>query len=147
MPRPRRTGKARTGYNRPLELEETFALRVGGNGFSDTCPFPGEEARREAWRFHGERITTDYEQAGKRPAAWWQFDSPEPRDERVYEAVQLVGMGLVTGPELKDLTERWAFDEGQGFNLADSMNNLDLEAYHGHCDQYQIPSDYRRFPL
>jgi hypothetical protein len=43
---------------------------------------------------------------GKRPWAWWQFESSESRDETISEMEQLDRRGLLTGSELEKLREQ-----------------------------------------
>lgn len=43
------------------------------------------------------------ERPGRRPSAWWRFDCPEPRDERLEEVAQLDKLGLLPEDEAERL--------------------------------------------
>lgn len=61
------------------------------------------EGVREAWTAMKDEILAAWDSPGRRPSAWWWFDSPEPRNSDMGEAEQLDGLGLLTPEELAAL--------------------------------------------
>jgi hypothetical protein len=62
-------------------------------------PFATDEDELAAWQVHRARMLGSIN-AGFRPAAWWRFESPEPRDRTVEQAEQLGRMGALTHDEV-----------------------------------------------
>lgn len=60
---------------------------------------------REAYEVLRDEVNDGYadERPGCRPFAWWLFDSPEPRDERLEEVAQLDRMRLLPEGEVEHL--------------------------------------------
>ena len=68
---------------------------------------PRATFRRDTWRKwkrHGRtcaaRLWQHGRSRGKRPWAWWLFDSPAPRDSDISQATQLKNLGILKGDEL-----------------------------------------------
>ena len=55
---------------------------------------------REAWEDCKSEIMTAWDKPGRRPWAWWLFDSPAPRDDDISQATQLKNLGILKGDEL-----------------------------------------------
>ncbi len=159
MPRVFRKAKTRTcnwGERHRRTLER------GGAGFSTPIEFTGDDADenlRRAWEVLGPEIMAQWDSPGKRPAAWWVFDSPEPRSENVItvsEAEQLDKLGLLDTDELISLSEMasaenerlhrnsrnaggepfrrswlfWKFIEKRDPNISEAQQLMDLDAFH-----------------
>ena len=54
----------------------------------------------EAWEDLRGEIMAAWQKPGKRPWAWWLFDSPAPRDSDISQATQLKNLGILKGDEL-----------------------------------------------
>lgn len=68
----RKRGAAR----QPLSWWQRMSLEFGRSRYQ---VFRDEDERREAWFAHREEILERW-RPGSRPAAWWAFESPEPRE-------------------------------------------------------------------
>lgn len=108
-------------------------------------PMPWEPATAEQWHAHREKMLAE-SSAGKRPWAWWQHESPEPRDPKIDESLQLYKLGLLTQAELEALKPFWCetekkargglpFTRGPGDTLEGRAAYLAWRAWAG------IPSD------
>ena len=69
--------------------------------------FASDEERRLAWEIHGEALIASVNYIpGSRCAAWWDYESPEPRGENDWddltEAQHLRRMGLLSPQEIAD---------------------------------------------
>jgi hypothetical protein len=102
MPVKRRTSKRRFGE---LAHDEWLSLTLGD--IPGRPGFDNEDERRAAWEHHGAELTANIN-PGHRPAAWWDYDSPEPREEGVKECTQLWRMGVMTERELAYHMAFWA---------------------------------------
>jgi hypothetical protein len=122
MPRARRIPKRRIGSGEPLDTVQLMDLLINGRtraAIAGNVPaafvaFASEEARRAAWEIHRDELLAREHIPGNRPAAWWDYEAPEPRDHREAEADQLQRLGLLTPDELAALAappptrEPWA---------------------------------------
>ena len=101
MPRVRRKTKHRT-----LGPGCVWQLATGFDYFDDAWGNdPDDETLREiklVWQQKRDEML-QRSSAGRRPWAWWQFDSPEPRDEGIPEADQLARLGLLTESETRPM--------------------------------------------
>jgi hypothetical protein len=61
-----------------------------------------------AWNCFGAEIMQLWSAPGRRPWAWWLFDSPQPRDNDMPEADQLRRMGQLTNSEMQSLAQEAA---------------------------------------
>ena len=69
-------------------------------------PMPRERATADQWHAHREEMLAQAS-AGTRPKAWWQYDSPKPRNFEMNEALQLYRLGVLTQAEIDALTPFW----------------------------------------
>jgi hypothetical protein len=77
--------------------------------------FESEEARREAWFRNRDHILAGY-QHGRRPAAWWDYESPIARPHNYeYEVAVLFEAELLSAEEKADRIANWRsqFDKAQ----------------------------------
>lgn len=116
MPRVKRKNKSRN--IRALTFYQVMALVVG---WRDPLEYPfipdyqlgyrTLKELKEAWELHRDnpRICQwlnpdDFEyRPGRRPYAWWRFESKEPRDYRISQEVQLEQLGELTEREKLEL--------------------------------------------
>jgi hypothetical protein len=102
MPVKRRRNKAR---DRALGVDERWSLVLGEASWR--LAFHTEAERREAWERHREHLL-EREHAGRRPAAWWDYDSPIPRPScRDDDARALYEAGLLSADEVAALMPEW----------------------------------------
>ena len=63
--------------------------------------------RRQCWEERGPALVEQFkrDRAGQRPAAWWEFSSPEPRDAELFpvEAAQLFVLNELSEAEIEEL--------------------------------------------
>jgi hypothetical protein len=90
----------------PLQCAQRWELILGPHGpHTDKPPlFPSDAARRAAWVEHRDSLLKGVNPT-VRPWAWWEYESPEPRESD--EAAQLRRLGLLSANELA-LLDRWA---------------------------------------
>ena len=120
MPIKRRTPKAR---DRALDLDQHWSLVLGEN--PDRPAFRTEQQRREAWERHREQLL-EVSHAGRRPAGWWDYESPVPRPcgiDGPCEWTVLYAAGLLSDDELAVLTPEWRgyFEKAQQPNFAHTI--------------------------
>jgi hypothetical protein len=96
--------RKRKGRNFALTLDELWSLSLGENLHRPA--FASDADRRAAWERHRDHMLMN-SHSGDRPAAWWDYDSPERRKPRVEECRQLYDMAELTAHELAVLMERW----------------------------------------
>ena len=100
----------RTPPQRPNRIphEAEMSLRYGE--LAERPAFAGEEERRAAWFHHRDRLLQHCSH-GRRPAGWWDFESPVPypRDGD-YAAAALFEAGLLTEGGIAELMARWRED-------------------------------------
>jgi hypothetical protein len=103
MPRARRIPKRRIGSGEPLDFPQLMDLLIRHGPIAPDSrgrAFTSEAERLAAWEVHRDELLAREHIPGNRPAAWWDFESPEPRDHREAEADQLQRLGLLTPDEL-----------------------------------------------
>ena len=96
----KRRGKYHDGHR--------LQLRSGHDYFSDAFGNSREpevmESMRLAWEQLGVEVMAEHDEwaAGKicRPWGWWEFESPEPRDETIPEWKQLGRLSMLTAAEI-----------------------------------------------
>ena len=103
MPRKQRLRRRTTGYTAAHRMQ----LRVRWDYFDDAFG-DGPESRaamQKAWEEIGQEVTAEHvtERPGTRPWAWWQWTSPEPRNESETEAQQLMRLNMCSAVEIKAL--------------------------------------------
>jgi len=99
MPRRRRIPKRRLDR---LNERQRQLLLLGVALFEDEPGFESEQEEREAWERHREALLAECaaeRPARWRPAAWWKYEAPEPRNKDEPEAEQLARLGLLTPEE------------------------------------------------
>jgi hypothetical protein len=83
--------------------------------------FASHEDLQRAWLMHRDRLMVAWGKRGKRPQAWWEFESPVPypRDSDYAEAT-LYEANLLTAEERTELEARWReeFQRAQTLNWA-----------------------------
>lgn len=105
--------KARRSKSRRtrLTLAEALSLTIGDAPDATasmgwrSC-FASPEDRRAAWEWHREELIGRV--PGRRPQAWWEYDSPEPLDWNDHQSRQLWRMGVLKGAELAQVMAVWA---------------------------------------
>jgi hypothetical protein len=80
--------------------------------------FASEKERRRLWAAHRERIMEYWGRDGRRPLAWWKYESPIPYPGYARERSALFEAGLLTKSEVKALTADWRIE----FNRASQPN-------------------------
>ena len=108
MPVKRRSAKRRV---HEFSWEVWMDLSLGPN--ERWKVFEDDAERRAAWEVHRERLMTGIN-PGKRPDAWWTFESPEPYDRAVPECLQLYRIGELKGRELERCMAIWQSHIGKG---------------------------------
>lgn len=102
--RRRRCGSKRAATD-TLHREQRRSLLQGRGFFGDEWGRGTDDeqmaARRAAWRKFKAALLREWiaERPGTRPAAWWLFDAPEPREEHESEAAFLERLDLLTADE------------------------------------------------
>ena len=88
-----------------LPFQQENSLRYGE--LTDCPAFSDDEARQVAWVLHRDRLL-QHCSGGKRPAGWWDYDSPVPypRDSDYAEAT-LYEAELLVESEVTELMARW----------------------------------------
>jgi len=99
----RRQRRTRRGITTDTLSEEQFMELWVGPG--DTSAFPDEWTKRATWRAVRDDMVGDSE--GQRPAGWWLYESPEPRDCGEPQHRQLARLGELTEYE-RNVLRKWA---------------------------------------
>jgi hypothetical protein len=86
------------------EMELWLGSSHHGSAFSD------DEQRRRLWAAHRERLLSWWGTDGRRPQAWWRYDSPIPFPGHARERSVLFEAGLLSAYELETLTATWRAD-------------------------------------
>ena len=91
-----------------LSRAEAESLRYGD--LPGRPGFASDEERCAAWFAHRDRLLMHC-RGGKRPAGWWDYESPVPHPpDRDYAAAALFEAELLTEGELDELMARWRQD-------------------------------------
>jgi hypothetical protein len=101
---------------RKLDWNQILNLTIGAGRGEPV--FDSDEERRLAWELHREELMSygNMPLPGQRPAGWWEYDSPEPREDEIDlntaeaeygEARQLHRIGKLEPWEIAELTERY----------------------------------------
>jgi hypothetical protein len=104
--------KRRISKSRDLSLWQVWSLTVGDSAFPGE--FASDEDRRAAWERHRDELLA--ESGGRRPAAWWDYESPIPRPaDRDLETPALYEAGLLSDTEIAELMPWWReqYDKAQ----------------------------------
>ncbi|MDY6987710.1 MAG: hypothetical protein SWQ30_06590 [Thermodesulfobacteriota bacterium] len=104
MPSKRLRSRARKAPR--MQTGDYWTVLIGPKG-----KVTAKEKKRlgEVWAYHRCTIVEDlaypygYPNPGQRPWAFWQYDTPEPRDASVSEHEQLFRMGLLSDLEIQAL--------------------------------------------
>ena len=90
---------------RRLTIAQNLDLTIGNSGQLPP-PFRSDAERRKAWERHREFLLAQCH--GKRPQAWWQYESPIPRPaDRDYEEATLYEANLLMDRERELLLRKW----------------------------------------
>jgi hypothetical protein len=115
-----------------LDLLQILDLIAGSSG-----KFADDQERRRAWE--SERARLLMREPGKRPAAWWDYESLEPRNPEEPETWQLLRLGVLSDEELEDLEhDIWPRWERQ----ARAASNGDEEVYWRKRRERGIPDTF-----
>jgi hypothetical protein len=88
-----------------LTIAQDLDLTIGNSGQLPP-PFRSDAERRKAWQRHREVLLAQCQ--GRRPQAWWQYESPIPRPaDRDYEAATLYEANLLSDRERELLLRKW----------------------------------------
>jgi hypothetical protein len=105
---------------RGLSHDQEMSLWLGDHPYRPA--FGSEQQRRAAWVRHRDRLMAAWAKHGKRPAGWWDYESPVPypRDPD-YDAATLFEAQLLADGERAELIAEWRyqFDRAQepGFSF------------------------------
>ena len=66
---------------------------------------------------------------GDRPAAWWEYDAPVPRDRTIPEALQLFRLGQLAGGELARVIAIWRKYEKTALGLLKKHGKRDYHQF------------------
>ena len=69
--------------------------------------FADEDERRELWERHRDRLMDLFAMRGRRPVAWWRYDSPIPYPGYDLERSALYEAGLLGEQEREQLVAEW----------------------------------------
>ena len=83
------------------DQEQALWLGVPTDAFAD------EDERREAWECHCDRLMGLFATHGRRPLAWWVYDSPIPDPGYDLERSALYDAGLLGKQEREQLVAEW----------------------------------------
>jgi len=104
--------KRRTSKSRDLSPWQIWSLTCGDSVFPEE--FATDEDRRAAWERHRDELLAEC--AGKRPAAWWDYDAliSRPADSDL-ETPVLYKAGLLSDAEIAELMPWWReqYDKAQ----------------------------------
>jgi hypothetical protein len=110
MPEKRRKSKSRDC----LSLHERWSLTVGDYG----DVFASDDERRAAWQRHRDELLAE-SRAGRRPAAWWDYDAEiaRPNGDDCQEPA-LYKAGLLSESELAELMPWWREQYDEAYELS-----------------------------
>lgn len=111
MARRRKTRRKRKTTRWPADLEFDVLCEFLLGDFGDDA-FSSLEEKRAAWEHYRDALMPDAVASwpGERPAVWWQFDSPEPRNHDAPEWEQLLRLGQMEPPEIGAVRKGWLED-------------------------------------
>src|SRR5262249_16205794 len=88
-----------------LTHEAELELWLGPSHRGST--FSSREELHQAWFKNRDRLMTAWAKHGKRPAGWWEFESPIPRPRYGTEQSVLYEAGLLSDAERAELEAWW----------------------------------------
>jgi hypothetical protein len=96
-------------HRRGLSFFEEMSLQYG-KAHHHRPGFESDEERRRAWYRHRDRLMAAWAKHGKRPEAWWDYESPVPypRDPD-YDAATLFEAQLLADGERAKLIAEWRY--------------------------------------
>src|SRR5262249_47630281 len=97
--------------------------------------FADEQVRRRLWREHRDRLLGWWGRDGRRPQAWWQYDSPIPYPGYDVERSTLFAANLLAEAECAALLKFW---RAQFERLMDP-NFGDVAACEKHIEYCDMP--------
>jgi hypothetical protein len=83
-----------------LDHEQELSLHYGD--LPGRPAFASDEARREAWLYHRDRLLAEYRH-GRRPLAWWAYGSSLPWPGLDHERSALYAAGVLAEEERREL--------------------------------------------
>src|SRR5262249_40158072 len=92
--------------------------------------FGSPEELRAAWETHRDEIMQRWGSHGRRPCAWWAFDSDLEHPGYDRERSTLWRAGVLSEAERAELEEGWR----QDFDAARGMDARDRREHFEHCD-------------
>jgi hypothetical protein len=87
-----------------LDHEQELSLHYGD--LPGRPAFASDEARREAWLYHRDRLLAEYRH-GRRPLAWWAYGSSLPWPGLDHERSALYAAGVLAEEERRELEVGW----------------------------------------
>ena len=106
---------------RDLSHDQEMSLWLGDHPYRPA--FGSEQERRAAWVRHRDRLMVAWAKHGKRPAGWWDYESPVSRPDYEREQSTLYEAELLSETERAELLAEWRRE----FERAH-------EPYFFHCD-------------
>jgi len=110
------------------DTQELFCLVLGCNSWNDKVIFASDAQRRACWELRRQEILARVE-PGDRPAAWWEYDAPVPRDRTIPEALQLFRLGQLAGGELARVIAIWRKYEKTALGLLKKHGKRDYHQF------------------
>jgi hypothetical protein len=108
----------------PTQEMELWLGSQRGSAFSD------DDQRRKMWVQHRDRLMQLFANDGRRPQAWWRYESPVPWPGFNQERSTLLASGLLGKAEARALEQSWReeFDR----SLASGFSFRDLTGWDAH---------------
>ena len=113
--------------------------------------FANDRTRRAAWQLEKASLMSRCTEGRRlRPRAWWDYEAPAERDDRIREERQLFELGLLTPDEVKRFELRWLESEARAFEHAEERARWEgatataAGCYYRACAEAQVPMTMRR---
>jgi len=140
MPRRRRLDKSRRLHCGDLEGGQLFDLLLGDDG-----SFASDDERRRTWFLVRTEMLSD-RPAGRRPAAWWDYETEAPKYGREPECLRLFRIGELFGDELAAVEAYWKRELERAESMRAFWQHLDKPQlgdiyYVNHCQWAGVPSE------
>jgi hypothetical protein len=111
------------------EMELWLGAPAAGSSFTS------EEERHRLWLEHRDRLLGYWGQNGRRPQAWWQYDSPIPYPGYDHERSTLYTANLLAEDERAELLKFWR----EQFERRLLDPNVSVDACEAHIEWCDIP--------
>jgi hypothetical protein len=130
--RPGRQPKRRVD---PSDITATQEMELWLGPSHNGSSFTNKEERRRLWLEHRDRLLGYWGQNGRRPQAWWEFDSPIPYPGYDVERSTLYAENLLAEGERAELLKYWR----QQFEQRLLDPNVSLDVCERHIESCDIP--------